>query len=97
MTIVIPTQKFIIFTEAFGKILFAETLVNGGIGEIGLSNKSGAGIKILLFFPMDSDLRLIDLCLLFFFLHYASVSHGMDLLISQSNRSNSQRPAGVGP
>jgi hypothetical protein len=33
----------------------------------------------LLFFPMDGDLRLVDLCLLLFFFHNANVSHDMDL------------------
>src|SRR5438270_739406 len=60
------------------------------------ANTFRACVEILVFFPMDSDLRLVDLCLLFFFFHYASVSHGMDLLISQSNRSNSHSPQGLG-
>src|SRR6478736_10099510 len=76
--ILVPAQKVCIFTEAFGEILFAEALINGGISEISLTDKFRAWVEVLLFFPMNSDLRLIDLCLLFFFLHYASVSHGMD-------------------
>src|SRR5438270_320454 len=95
--ILVPAQEVCIFTKTFGEILFAETLINCGICQISLANKFRAWVEILLFFPMDSDLRLVDLCLLFFFFHYASVSHGMDLLISQSNRSNSHRPAGIGP
>ncbi len=38
---------------------------------------------------MDGDLCLVDLCLLFFFLHYANVSHVLNLSISESNRANS--------
>src|SRR4029077_3161500 len=65
------------FAKAFGKIFLAEALVDRGIGQQGLSNKSSTGIKILLFLPVDGNLRLIDFCFLFLFLHYASVSHGI--------------------
>jgi hypothetical protein len=45
---------------------------------------------------MDSDLRLIDFCLLFFFLHYASVSHGMDLLDFSIESLKVAQPVGLG-
>jgi hypothetical protein len=77
--ILVPTQKVSIFTEAFREILFAKALIYGRIGKISLPNKFGIWIVVLFFFPVDSDLRLIDLCLLFFCFHYASVSHDMDL------------------
>jgi hypothetical protein len=51
----------------------------------------------LLFFPMDSDLRLIDFCLLFLFLYYAGVSHGMDLLDFSIESLKVAQPVGVGP
>src|SRR6267142_4243669 len=75
MPILVPVQKVCVFTEAFRKILFAEALIHGRIGQVGLANEFRAWIKVLLFFPMDGDLRLVDFCLLFFFFHYASVSH----------------------
>ena len=46
---------------------------------------------------MDGDLRLIDLCLLLFFFHYASVSHGMDLLDFSIESLKVAQPVGVGP
>ena len=45
---------------------------------------------------MDGDLRLIDLSLLFFFFHYASVSHGHDLFDFEFVE-DSQGPVGMGP
>src|ERR1041385_2213954 len=77
--IVVPAQKICIFTEAFRKILLTEALIHGGVGQISLAGKFRAWIKILLFFPMNGDLRFIDFCLLLFFIHYASVSHDLDL------------------
>src|SRR6266481_5234018 len=90
--VLVPGQQVSIFTVAFGKILFAEPLVYGRIGQISLPDKFRVWVKVLLFFPMDGDLRLVDLCLLFFFFHYANVNHGLDLLISKSNRANSHWP-----
>jgi len=37
--VLVPTQEISIFAITFGKILFAEALVNGGIGQVGLPDK----------------------------------------------------------
>src|SRR4029077_12912496 len=37
--IVVPAQKVGIFTEAFGKVFFAEALINGTIGQVSLACK----------------------------------------------------------
>ncbi len=43
--------------EALRKILFAEFLDEGGIGEIGLGNELLWRTEVLFFLPVDGDLR----------------------------------------
>jgi len=49
--------------EAFRKILFAEFLDEGGIGEIRLGDELFGGPKVFLFFPVNGDLRFGELLL----------------------------------
>src|SRR4030081_458997 len=84
MPVLVAGQQVGIFAITLGEILFAEAFIDRGIGQQSLSNETRAGIKILLFLPMDCDLCLVYFGLLLFFLHYANVSHVLNLSISES-------------
>src|ERR1700730_273743 len=58
MPVLIPTQQVGIFTKTFGEILFAEAFDYIGVSEIGLTDKLGGRIVILLLTPVNRDLSL---------------------------------------
>src|SRR5262249_41046563 len=57
----VPGQHVRILFEALREFIGTESLVDGRIGQIGLTNKFGGGIVIFFFLPMARDLGLADI------------------------------------
>ncbi len=57
--ILIPVKEFGVIAKAFRKVLFAETLDEIGIVQIGLPDKFRRRQKTLFLFPMHRDLRFV--------------------------------------
>src|SRR5262249_15801170 len=77
--VVVPAEQIGVFTVALREIPLAEALVDRGIGKIGLAYKFGAGVVILLFSPMNRNLRFRQFGVLLSFLHHTSFSHRRNL------------------
>ncbi len=54
--VLIPVEKFGVFAEALGKILFAEAFNGVRIVQVGLSDEAGRRPNIFFFLPMDRNL-----------------------------------------
>src|SRR4029077_716354 len=59
--VLVPGEEVGILLEALGEVLLPESVEDGRIPRIGLANKFGRRIEILLLPPMDGDLRLGEL------------------------------------
>ena len=59
----VPIEQGSVMVEAFGKTLFVEFFDQGGVLEIGLCDEFLRRTEILLFLPVDGDLRLSELLL----------------------------------
>src|SRR5262249_34581010 len=77
--VVVPAEQIAIFTVALREILLPETLVDRGIGKIGLAYEFRAGIVVLLFSPMNRNLRFRQFGLLLTLFHHTSFSHRRNL------------------
>ena len=62
--ILVPGEKIGVFLEALGNFIQAEALVDSGVGHVGLRNELGRGMDILLFLPVNRDLRFAELAAL---------------------------------
>src|SRR6266480_210417 len=72
--IVVPVEEVGIFFEALREALLTEPFINLRIARIRLSNKLRRRGIVLLLLPVNGDLILRDLYLLFFFRHYLNIS-----------------------
>src|SRR5215472_13479840 len=91
--VVVPGEQVAVLAEALGKILLAEALVHGGIAKVGLSYKSGAGIIVLLFSPVDRDLGFGQVRFLSYVFHHAYISHGSNLSLFSIKKDSPERRA----
>ena len=71
MPILVPIQQIGIFLKTFGEILQAQPVIYAWIGHICLGNKLRGWMKILLFLPVNGNLRFTNFQPFFFF----SVTH----------------------
>src|SRR5271165_2989864 len=57
--ILFPMKQIGVFTKAFREILFFESIHKCLVDEISLADEARRGLNVLLFFPVNGDLRFV--------------------------------------